>query len=47
VEIIDTEKQEEAVTGLHVIGAHQGRMLMGTPLVEAEQDRDIRIEDLT
>jgi len=47
VEIIDTEKQEKAVARLCVIGAHQGGMLMGTPLVKAEQDRSIRVEDLT
>src|SRR5258705_13271613 len=46
VEIIDTEKQEEAVARLGVIGAHQGGMLMGTPLVKGEQDRPIRVEDL-
>jgi hypothetical protein len=46
-EIIDAEKQEEAVARLRVIGAHQGGMLMGTPLVKAEQDRSIRVEDLT
>jgi hypothetical protein len=37
VEIIDTEKQDKAVSRLCVIGAHQGGMLMGTPLVKAEQ----------
>jgi hypothetical protein len=47
VEIIDAEKQEEAVARLRVIGAHQGGMLMVTPLVKAEQDSSIRIEDLT
>ena len=46
VEIIDTEKQEEAVARLRVIGAYQGGMLMVTPLVKAEQDRSIRVEDL-
>jgi hypothetical protein len=47
VEIIDPEKQEEAVAWLRVIGARQGRMLMGAPTVEAEQDRSIRVQDLT
>jgi hypothetical protein len=47
VEIINTEKQEEAVARLRVIGAHQGGMPVGTPLVKAEQDRSIRVEDLT
>jgi hypothetical protein len=46
VEVIDTKKQEEAVAGLRVIGAHQRWMLVCTPLVEAEQDRIIRVEDL-
>jgi hypothetical protein len=46
VEIIDTKEQEKAVARLGVIGAHQGGMLVGTPLVEAEQDRSIRVEDL-
>jgi hypothetical protein len=35
VEIIDSEKQEQAVTGLRTIRAHQGRMLMIAPLVKA------------
>jgi hypothetical protein len=47
VEIIDPEKQEEAVARLRLIGARQGGMLMGTPLVKAEQDRSVRVEDLT
>ena len=47
IEIIDAEKQEEAVARLRVIGARQGGMLMLTPLVKAEQDRSIRVEDLT
>jgi hypothetical protein len=47
VEIIDAEKQEEAIAGLCVIGAHQGRMLVGTPLVKTEQDGSIRVEYLT
>src|SRR4029434_9358229 len=46
VEIINTEKQEEAVARLRVIGAHQGGMVVGTPLVKAEQDRAVRVEDL-
>jgi hypothetical protein len=47
VEIIDTKKQKEAVARLCVIGAHQGGMLMRAPLVKAEQDRSIRVENLT
>src|SRR6516225_7818109 len=41
VEIIDTEEQQEAVAGRPVIGTHQRGMLMGAPLVEAEQDSSI------
>jgi hypothetical protein len=47
VGIIDTEKQQETVARLCVIGARQGGMLMRAPLVQAEQDGSIRIEDLT
>ena len=47
VEIVDAEEQEQAVARRRLVRAHQRRMLMGTPLVEAEQDRSIRIEDLT
>jgi hypothetical protein len=46
VEIIDSKKQQEPVTSCRMIGAAQGGMLMGTPLVEAEQDSSIRIDDL-
>jgi hypothetical protein len=44
VEIIDAEKQEEAVARLRVIWAHQGGMLVGTPLVETQQDSSVRVE---
>jgi hypothetical protein len=47
VEIIDTQKQEETVARLRVIGAQQGWMLMITPLVKAEQNRAIGVDDLT
>lgn len=46
VELVHTEKQEQAVAGLPVIGARQGGMLVGTPQVETEQDRAIRVADL-
>ena len=46
VEIIHAEEQQQAVAGLCMIGAGQGRMLVRSPLVEAEQDRAIRVEDL-
>ena len=37
VEIIDTEKQEKAVARPRVIRAHQGGMLMSTPLVKGKR----------
>jgi hypothetical protein len=46
VEIIDPEKQEQTVTRLRLFGARQRRMIVGAPLVNAEQDRIIRVEDL-
>src|SRR5215468_2463897 len=46
VKIIDTKKQDEAISGRRLCGTHQRRMPMGAPLVEAEQDRSIRVEDL-
>jgi hypothetical protein len=46
VKLVHTEKQEQAVAGLPVIGARQGGMLVGTPQVETEQDRAIRVADL-
>lgn len=47
VKIIDPEEQEETVARLGVIGARQAGMIMGAPRVQAEQDRSIRIEDLS
>src|SRR5262245_15020864 len=46
VKVVDPEEQEEAVSGLGVVGACQRRMLVGTPLVKTEQYRFIRVEDL-
>jgi DNA-directed RNA polymerase subunit N (RpoN/RPB10) len=46
VKVVDQEEQEEAVSRLGVVGACQRRMLVGTPLVETEQYRSIRVEDL-
>ena len=46
VEIIDTEEQQEPVAGCSVIRACQRGMLVGAPLVQAEQDSSIRIENL-
>src|SRR5262249_32794725 len=47
VEIIDAKEQQQTVAGCRVIGARQRRMIVRAPLVEAEQDRSIGIEDLT
>src|SRR5262245_11910435 len=46
VKVVDPEEQEEAVSRLGVVGACQRRMLVGPPLVETEQYRSIRVEDL-
>ena len=46
VKVVDPEEQEEAVARLGVVGTCQREMLMGTPLVETEQDRSIRVDDL-
>src|SRR6266550_7694778 len=47
IEIVDAEEQEEPVTRCRVVRARQRRMLVRAPLVEAEQDSSVRIEDLT
>ena len=46
VKVVDPEEQEEAVARLGVMGTCQRGMLVGTPLVETEQDRSIRVDDL-
>src|SRR5262249_61179055 len=46
VKVVDPEEQEETVSGLGVGGICQRRMLVGTPLVETQQYRSIRVEDL-
>src|SRR6266487_1409841 len=45
--VVDTKKQKEPVAGCPVVRIHQGRMLVRGPLVKAEQDGSIRIENLT
>src|SRR5438128_2361760 len=47
IEIVDAEEQEEPVARCRIVRARQRRMLVRAPLVEAEQDSSIRIEDLT
>src|SRR5215471_8404255 len=46
LKVVDPEEQEEAVGGLVVVGTRQRGMLVGAPLVETEQDRSIRVDDL-
>ncbi|MDQ1636825.1 MAG: hypothetical protein QOF62_164 [Pyrinomonadaceae bacterium] len=46
-EIVDAEEQEQPVARCRVVRARQRRMLVRAPLVEAEQDSSIRIEELT
>ena len=43
VKVVYPEEQEEAVARLGVVGTFQRGMLVGTPLVETEQDRSIRV----
>jgi hypothetical protein len=47
IEIVDAEEQEEPVARCRGVRARQRRMLVRAPLVEAEQDSSIRIEELT
>ena len=46
VKVIDPNEQEEAVPGRRVLGARQRGMPVGLPLVKAEQDRSVRVQDL-
>lgn len=46
IEVIHAEEEEQSVAGLSVIGAGQGRMFVRAPLVKADQDRSIRVQDL-
>ena len=47
LKLVDPEEQEKAVARLGGVGTCQRGMLMRAPLVKAEQDRSIRVEDLT
>src|SRR5262245_33048404 len=46
VKVVDPDEQEEAIARLGVVRTCQRGMLVGTPLVETEQDRSIRVDDL-
>jgi hypothetical protein len=45
--VVDAKEQEETVTRRPLVRTHQGWMLVRAPLVEAEQDGSIGIQDLT
>src|SRR6516164_8830968 len=47
VKVVDTEEQEEAVARFGVVGTCQRGMLVGAPRVKTEQDRSIRVGDLS
>jgi len=47
VEIVDAEEQQQPITGCALAGIHQRRMVLGAPLVEAEQHGSVQIEELT
>src|SRR5262245_10068593 len=46
VEIVDAEEEQEPLARRRLVRTDQGRMLVRAPLVEAEQDGAIRIQDL-
>ena len=46
VKVVDAEEQQKAVARLGIVGTCQRGMLVGTPCVQAEQDRSIGVHDL-
>ena len=46
VEVVDAEEEQQAVARLRALAARQRRMVVLAPLVEAEQDRAVVVEDL-
>jgi DNA-directed RNA polymerase subunit N (RpoN/RPB10) len=46
IKVVDPEDQEEVIARLGVLRICQRGMLVGTPLVETQQDRSIRVENL-
>ena len=46
IKIADAEKQQQAIARARKIGAEKGRMLMRSPLVQAEQDSAVMIQNL-
>ena len=47
IEIFDAEKQQKAVPGCCNVGTRQRRMLVGSPLVKAEQHRAVGVDELS
>ena len=47
VKVVDTEEQEKPISRLRGVRTPQGRVIMGTPLVEAQQDGSILVADLS
>jgi hypothetical protein len=47
VKVVDPEEQEETVARHSVVGTCQRGMLVSAPFVEREQDRSIRVDDLS
>src|SRR5207237_2246911 len=46
VEVVDAKEQEEPVSWCRTVRTHQGRLLVGAPLVETEQDSTVRVQEL-
>jgi hypothetical protein len=44
--VVDAKEQEEPIAGCPAVRTHQGRMGVHAPLVDAEQDGSILIQDL-
>ncbi len=47
LEVVDAKEQKEAVPRQGRIRGHQRRMIVCTPLMQTEQDRSVRIHNLT
>jgi hypothetical protein len=46
LKVVDPKEQQQAVARLGVEGTYQRGMPVGTSLVETEQDRSVRVDDL-
>ena len=47
VKVVNPEEQEQAVARLDAMGTCQRGMFVGTPFVKTEQNRSIRVNDLS